>query len=398
MLTPYVRIFRVPGSLAFVSAGFVSRMPMSMSSLAVVLLISQRTKEYAVAGVLTAMGALVSSVIAPRWSALSDRRGQSWVLKRNVPLYIASMIAFIALVEFNAPKWTWFVAWFVNAVGWNQTGAMIRRRWHHLLGEDKDALHTAWSLESVLDEVVFIIGPVLATLLATQVHPAGGLIAVIILITVGVLWLLTLSETEPPIKDPAENYSVGPILRIPGVLPVLATMFCLGAYFISVELVTVAYATEEGHRGLTGLVLATWSLSSGLSGILFGAIKWKGHTLDRFVIAVAVLAILTLPLLFIDNLVLFTISLFLQGWAISPSIIAGYSVVERLVAEDRVTEAISWATTGIVIGAAFAGAVVGKVIDEVGAQRSFALAVAAAVLGMVSVGATRGPIRRRIPA
>lgn len=397
MLSPYRDIFRVPGSLAFVAAGFVSRMPMSMGNLAVVLLISLRTKEYAVAGLLTAMGALISAVVMPRWAALADRRGQNWVIIRAFPLYVISLILFIILVETGAPKWSWFVVWFFNAIGWLQTGAMIRRRWHYLLGQDKDALHTAWSLESVLDEVVFIIGPVLATLLSTQVHPTAGLIAVIILITVGMLWLMTLTATEPPVKEQAEEHGLQPILRIPGVLPVLLTMFFLGAYFISVELVTVAYATEKGHRALTGVVLACWSLGSGLSGILFGAIKWKNNTLDRFVISVTALAVLTLPLLLIDSLFIYAVVLFIGGWAISPSIIAGYSVVERLVDEGRVTEAVTWATTGIVIGAAFTGAVAGRVIDEIGARSSFILAVGSTSLAMAAVTAMRGPIRRRIP-
>lgn len=398
MLTPYLRIFRVPGSLAFVSAGFVSRLPMSMTSLATVLLISLRTKEYTIAGLITAMGALISAFISPRWSAAADRHGQNWVLKRHLPIYVTSLLIFVFLVETSAPKWSWFITWAINAAAWNQSGAMIRRRWHHLLGEDKDALHTAWSLESVLDEVVFIIGPVLATMLATQVHPTAGLLAIAIIITVGVLWLMTLTETEPPIMEKAEDHGVAPIIRIPGVFPIMITMFFLGSYFVAIELVTVAFAAEEGHRSLTGLVLATWSLGSGLSGVLFGAIKWKGHTLDRFVFAVVALAVLTLPLLVIDNLIWFTISLFFQGWAISPSIIAGYSVVERLVPENRVTEAISWAVTGIVLGSALTAAIAGRLIDLLGAQPTFTLAVAAAVLGLVSVGATRGPIRRRIPA
>lgn len=398
MLSPYRHIFRVPGSLAFVSAGLIARMPMSMSSLAVVLLISLRTKEYAIAGLLTAMGALLSAFIAPRWSGLADRRGQNWVLARTLPIYVLSMAAFIVAVELNFPKWSWFAIWVVNAIGWNQTGAMIRRRWHHLLGEDKDGLHTAWSLESVLDEAVFIIGPVLATLLSTQVHPIAGLVAVIILITAGTAWLMTLTATEPPIKEVAEDHRVNPILKIPGVLPVLLTMFFLGAYFISVELMTVAYATEQGHRAFTGIILATWSLGSGLSGVLFGAIKWKNNTLDRFVYAITALAVLTVPLLFVDSLFLYTLVLFFGGWAISPSIIAGYSVVERLVSEDRVTEAVSWATTGIVVGAAFTGAVAGRVIDEIGARRSFVLAVTSAILAMVAVTAMRRPIRSRMPA
>ncbi|HBW19482.1 MAG TPA: MFS transporter, partial [Actinobacteria bacterium] len=34
--------------------------------------------------------------------------------------------------------------------------------------------HTAFALESVIDEMIFIVGPALVTLLATEVRPAAG--------------------------------------------------------------------------------------------------------------------------------------------------------------------------------------------------------------------------------
>jgi predicted MFS family arabinose efflux permease len=389
MLTPYLRIFRVPGSRSFVAAGFISRLSMSMINLATVLMISQRTGQYAVAGFLVAVSSLIFAFASPRWSGLADRRGQSWVLRHATPIYLVALVAFVALVQADAPEWTWFVAFGTSSLCGVQTGSMVRRRWHYLLGEDKEALHTAWSLESVLDEVIFIIGPVLATVLATQVHPAAGLIAVIVFVATGTAWLYRLRASEPAIQRHEDDHRAGTLLRIPGMPAVLLAFFFLGGYFVAIDLLTIAYMDELDHRSLTGVVLACWALGSGLSGVVFGAIRWRNTPTTRLLYSTLALALLTLPMLTVDAIWAFTIVLFISGWAISPSIISGYAIVERLVIDSRVTEAISWSITGIVIGSAAMAAVAGRVIDMWGARRSFILAVAPPVLTVLIVLASR---------
>lgn len=384
MLRPYLHIFRVPGSPAFVSAGFISRLSMSMINLATVLLISQRTGQYAVAGLLVAMSSVIYAFASPRWSGLADRRGQSWVLRKATPIYLVSLALFIACIQVNAPEWTWFLSFGSASLAGVQTGSMVRRRWHYLLGDDKEGLHTAWSLESVLDEVVFIVGPVLATLLSIQVHPAAGIIAVMIFVGAGSFWLYTLKESEPSTQRHEEDHRASAILRIPGIVPLAVAFFFLGTYFVSIELLTIAYATEENARSWTGAILATWALGSGLSGIIFGAIRWKNSPAERLLISTTALAALTLPLLLVDSLATFTVVLFISGWTIAPTIVSGYAIVERLVIDSRVTEAISWSITGLVIGSAAMAAIAGRAIDLWGAQRSFILAVVAPI-GALSV-------------
>lgn len=389
MLTPYLRIFRVPGSRSFVAAGFIARLSMSMINLATVLMISQKTGQYAIAGLLVAVSSLIFAFASPRWSGLADRRGQSWVLRHATPTYLLALASFVLLVQIDAPEWTWFVAVGISSLMSIQSGSMVRRRWHYLLGDDKDALHTAWSLESVLDEVVFIVGPVLATLLATQIHPAAGLLAVIVFVATGSIWLHSLKSSEPTTQRREEDHGPASLLRIPGMPAVIAAFFFLGGYFVAIELLTIAFVADVGHRSLTGLVLAVWALGSGISGVIFGAIKWRNAPTDRLTYSTLALALLTLPLLIVDSLWSFTIVLFVSGWTIAPSLVSGYSIVERLVIDSRVTEAISWSITGLVIGSAGMAAIAGRVIDLWGAERSFFLAVAPPVLTLIVVLANR---------
>jgi predicted MFS family arabinose efflux permease len=142
---------------------------------------------------------------------------------------------------------------------------------------------------------------------------------------------------------------------------------------------------EQGRRSLTGVVLACWALGSGMSGLVFGAIRWRNNVVDRLLYSTLGLAALTLPMLFVDSLWTFTLVLFISGWAISPALVSGYAIVERLVIDSRITEAISWSITGLIIGSAAMAALAGRLIDLWGAERSFVLAVAPPVVTAVIV-------------
>ena len=74
---------------------------------------------------------------------------------------------------------------------------MVRARWAALLGGGA-AVQTAYALESVLDEVICIAGPVLVVTLATRLFPAAGLAGAAMLVTAGTVWFAALRATEPP--------------------------------------------------------------------------------------------------------------------------------------------------------------------------------------------------------
>src|SRR3712207_9157281 len=86
-------------------------------------------------------------------------------------------------------------------------GAAVRARWKHTLSGDGDrrSLDTAFALEAVNDEVVFVLGPTLTTLLATAVHPAAGLVTGIAAALLGTWALVLQRRTEPSPHKLAEG-------------------------------------------------------------------------------------------------------------------------------------------------------------------------------------------------
>jgi predicted MFS family arabinose efflux permease len=175
--------------------------------------------------------------------------------------------------------------------------------------------------------------------------------------------------------------------------PLALSAVCMGILFGGVEVATVAFAEEHGHKAVAGLLLATFSLGSLLSGVVVGLVHWKAANAVRFRRALLVLSALLLPLPFIESFWLLTVCLFLAGWAISPGLIAAVSWIEETVPPSRLTEGMAVFTTGLMAGVAPGAAVVGWVVDHHGASASYWVPTVAGFAGAAIAFA----VSRRMP-
>jgi len=88
----------------------------------------------------------------------------------------------------------------------------------------------------------------------------------------------------------------------------------------------------------------------------------------------------------------------LSGFFVSPTLIGGFALVDRMSERHRVTESLSWSMSGIGIGIAFMGAIAGQVIDRYGVVAAWWM-VAALSCGHAVVAATNmRAARRRLAA
>src|SRR6516225_6966045 len=194
---PYVEVLRLPGALGFSGAGFIAQMPMSMFGLGTVLLIAALTGRYGLAGVVAAAGSVGYAVAAPQFAKLTDRYGQRRVLRPQVMVFTAATVALMVLAEARAPLAVVVISSLLAGATMPSIGPMVRARWSALLGGTA-RLHTAFSLESVADEIIFMVGPVVVAVLATDVYPAAGLAAALLLCLVGTVLFTAQRRTEPP--------------------------------------------------------------------------------------------------------------------------------------------------------------------------------------------------------
>ncbi|WP_236047232.1 MFS transporter [Streptacidiphilus fuscans] len=382
-LSAYRRIFtEAPGSLAFSVAGFVARMPLSMVGIGMVTMLSALRGDYGLGGAVSATVALSAAALGPQVGRLVDRYGQNRVALRATGVAVAAMGALLLCAALDAPDWTLFVC-AVPTGCIPSMGSLVRARWAHLY-KGSPLLHTAYSFESVVDEIVFIVGPILAVGLSTSWFPEAGPLLATVFLTIGSVLFCAQSRTEPPLHPHGHEAQGTSALRTRGLLVLVLTFVGVGAVFGSVEVVTVAFADHLHHKALSSVVLAVYALGSCIAGIVFGALKLNGPLSRRFLVGIVTLAVSMLPLLFVKNLVALAAALFVAGLSISPTMVTTMGLVERIVPAAKLTEGMTWTTTGLAVGVAFGSSAAGWVVDASGASAGYWVTVAAASLAVAT--------------
>jgi MFS family permease len=400
-LLPYAEIFRDRRARRFSAAAVIGRMPMAMLGLGTVLLISARTGHYGVAGSVAASGSLGAALCAPQLARRVDRLGQRRVLIPLCVVFALAVAGLVLAVQLGAPDWVLFLPGILAGASMPVLGPMVRARWSALLA-GSPRLHTAFSLESVGDELCYMVGPAVVTLLATQVHPAAGVTAAAALCLTGTLWFASQRDTEPPprpqvvLKDSPERPRLTPgarrfSLAAPGLIVLAPVYVFLGGMFVSVDLSTVAFATSFGHKPLAGVLLACWAFGSGVGGLWYGTRNWRSPTWRRFAITLALTVAGVWTFGTVPNLITLALVQFLCGMAIAPTLIAGYSLMEEQAWPGRTTEAMTWLSTGIGLGVACGATAAGFILDAFGARWGY---VFAASCGTASVLLCLAGLRR----
>jgi MFS family permease len=381
MLTTYRRALGLPGALVFSLAGLVARLPISMVSLGIVVLVSTRTGSYSLAGTVSASYLVANAALAVVQARLVDRLGQSRVLPVAIGGFAIGLGLMMAAVELDWPEPLPHLLAAVAGASMPQIGSCTRARWSRLVPDRRD-LQTAFAFEAVVDESVFIIGPTIVTLLATTVHPLAGLAAAATAGVVGTAVLVSQRRTEPSPtpRDPHSGRHVAAIdWRVVGPLTLCAVS--MGVLFGGAEVATVAFSDEAGHKPWSGVLLAIWALGSLLSGLVVGAVDLRASSATRFRWGLLLLGLMMAPLPFVTGFVPLGIFMFLAGFAISPTLIASAQWIEEVVPPGRLTEGITVFTTGLAAGVAPGAALVGMVVDAHGASASYWVPVAAGLIG-----------------
>jgi predicted MFS family arabinose efflux permease len=267
-------------------------------------------------------------------------------------------------------------------------GSYVRARWNHVLG-GKPEVQTAFALEAVLDELLFMIGPPVVTFLATSVNPSAGILVALASGLVGTLLLGSLRATEPPAHGHGGGRGSVPPIGWRLILPVLVANVGIGTLFGAFDISVIALATEQDARALSGVLLGITAAGSMLAAVILGSLRLRRSASARFRIGAAAIAVAMLPLPFIDHLGLLALIVFGVGFTISPTLIAGVARVSETVPTSRLSEGLAWTTSAVVAGIALGGAVAGQVIDHSGASTGFFVSLGAGVLA--AAAALAGP-------
>ena len=384
MLTSYRRILAVPGGLPFSAAGMVGRLPISMMGLGIVLLVEAATGSYGLAGTVSAVYVVANAAFAIVQGRLLDRLGQARVLVPVVLVFALAASLLVVSVQGGWPRGTTWLLAAVAGAALPPAGSCVRARWSHVLrGRPRD-LQTAFALEAVVDESVFMLGPILVTVLATAVHPAAGLATAVLSGLAGTLVLAAQRSTEPPPAPPRDSAVARPPLPWRTLVPLVAVQVGLGCIFGAAEVVTVAFADAQGSQAYAGPLLALWALGSLLAGLVTGALTWQRGPDFRVRLGALAMCAAMAPLALVDSVVVMGLALLVGGCAIAPTLIASTTLTEQVVPPGRLTEGMALLHTGVVAGVAPGAALAGVVVDHAGASMAYLVPLAAGVVAVVA--------------
>jgi len=373
----YGPLLRTSGALAFTLTALVGRLPIAMLGIGTVLLVEDRRGSYALAGLVSAAYAVGMALLGPGLSRLVDRLGQRRVLPWALLLSAVGIVGLGALAGTSAPAWSLLACALVMSACPSQLGSCVRARWSWALRERPTEVPRAYAWEAVVDEVVFVLGP-LVVVLCAAVDPAVGLLAALGLGAVGTLAFLALGGTEPPVL-PVLSGAGRSALASAGLRTLTASMLCVGVLFGTVEVSMVAFSEQRGSASAGGLLLALVAGGSAAAGLLYGTLHWRASARRRYLLGTLLLALGLVPLLLAPSVAWMAPAALLAGFAISPVLIVAFGLVEDLVPPAARTEGFSWLNSGLGLGVAGGFAVAGAVADATGARAGFGIALGGAL-------------------
>lgn len=390
-LGPYPDLFHGPGPKGFVIAGFVSRLTASMVTVGLVLAITARGSSYATAGVVVAVLPLGFGLMSPFFGRRIDRYGQYQVLVPQAIAFGLTMTALTAAIAAGAPTWALVPLAAAAGVVMPSTAPLVRARWTKLY-QGTPQLRAAYGFDSANTEVVFIVGPILVTALATGIGPEAGLIAVVVCAVGGTLALAVQRSTQPDPAGPGARRTAS-ALRFPALRAIYLTRFCLGGVIGAVPIVTVAYATAQHGRGYSGLLLGAWGTASMAGGLIYGAVGVTTPLARRLLVSVLLFALGFIPLLFVSGIVSLALLLLVAGLAMAPIAVSVMEVMQQVVPVSMLTETLSWDGTALAFGISAGALVGGDAVRYLGVSHVYAVPAGYGLLGLAAVMAGGRHIR-----
>jgi predicted MFS family arabinose efflux permease len=263
-------------------------------------------------------------------------------------------------------------------------GSFIRARWAFVTRSRENLLRPAFALESILDELIFAIGPVLAVTLAFNIGFPAPIIFGGIFTLIGALVLASLRNSAPPPEPTRVTlHRQKSAFRYKGVLLLVAATTGIGILFGSFDVAVVAFTANNGSPELAGVTLSLWAFGSMIGGILFGS-RHLHMPLPRQLLFTSLgMTVIALPIPFLSSNPMLILVAFLSGFAIAPTLISAFSLSERLVPPHLLTEGLTWTNSGLALGFAFGASLSGYLVDRFGTPWAFSLGVAGAAMTLV---------------
>ena len=390
-LTAYRRLFSLAGPLYVVTA-FLGRLPLAMSQMGALLLVSGTTGSYAAGGLAAGSLAVANAAGSPLGGWLADRHGQRPVVLVQSIVGGVGLAALVVVATGGAPTSAVVAVAALTGLFLPQVGPLARVRWRPITaraGEGSGHLvSTAFSYEGAADAASFVLGPALLGILVAAIAPEAGLLfASALLVVFGCAF--ALHPTARLTHAARHHAATQGRLWSAGLLLLLLAQLLIGSMFGSVQTGTTALAVAAGHAGVAGIVHSLLGVGSVVAGVALAAVPERISLPRRAVVAACALLVLSLPLLLVGSLGSLIAVVLLLGFAVAPYMITNFTIGERVVPPTRVGATMTLLAAATGLGYAVGSGLAGRLADDHGQTGAFVVTVAAAAVSAVVVALSR---------
>lgn len=400
-LASYQKLIRLAGP-AYVVVAFFGRLPLAMSQMGTLLLVSATTGRYAAGGLAAGALAVANALGSPFAGHLADRIGQRPVVLAQSMAGGAGLIALVVFADAGAGELWLILTAAVAGTALPQIGPLARVRWRpitHQTGPAQPRLvDAAFSYEGAADEASFVLGPATVGVIAVLINPGAAIVvAAAILIVFGCWFALhhTAGLTHEH-RACAPGSSTRLLTAVFAIL--LLAQLLIGMIFGSSQTGAAVLASAEGQPGVAGLIHATLGVGSVIAGLAVAGLPERIGYERRMLASAVGLLILSLPLLLVGSVLALVLVVLALGFAVAPYMISNFTLGERLVPAGRVGAAMTLLAGATGIGYAIGSSVAGRLGDEGGHTPAFAVTVVAAALAVTLSALSQGRLRRAVDA
>jgi MFS family permease len=379
-LARYTELLTRPALRAAIVASVLGRLPIGITGLAILMLAQDSSGSFGRGGAVAACYVVGLAIIAPLFGRLIDRYGPRVPLLFCAIAFPSALAALVASLSSVAPWWISFVAAVAVGACFPPITVCMRTFLKQQL-KDEALLAVAYSLESVLIELIFILGPVIVAVFVALASPAA---AVLFAAACGCIGTLLFQRSEAlrhwRIEPRGKASLLGPLSQ-PGFPSLLAVILCYASAFGLVEIGTAAYATEAGGPAIAGVLLGVMSIGSAVGGLVYGSRSWRLSLSRQFALMLAVMGLGIAPLALLASTWMFGLWCLAAGVSMAPALIMQSMLVAKSSQPEYSTEAFTWSSTGLLAGVG-AGLTIGGALLEY--ARSPAVFAAAAALSLAA--------------
>ncbi|SEN74749.1 MFS transporter [Cryobacterium sp. TMT1-3] len=368
----YWTLLRTPGVSRLIGAQLTARFPFGMLSLAFLIHIEQIFDSYGAAGLVLGAMSIGQAIAGPLTSRLMGRLGMRPVIIATMFICAVSIIV-MALVPLSVLSL--MLIGFVAGLSTPPIQPAVRTIYPKIVNSRQ--LTPLFSLDASAQEIIWVLGPVIATFVALQVSTTAGILLAAIFLVGGGIWFVSLPEVGR-VRIPRSRRKLGVVLKKPEVLLSTIVGFTLVAACAAVEAGVVAVF---GHGSAdAGWVLGIFAIGSLIGGLALGHAPIGPWALAaRMLIVTIGLALASLWLTFWW----LSLALLLAGVGIAPAFAVLFGIVSASVKFSDTAEAYGWVGTGQLIGAAMGSAIAGFSIDHSGPVSAIYVAAGFAALGCI---------------